>query len=451
MRVTPFILLGACALASAQPLPELYRSAALADPAVVGAQAQVRAAEHRLVQAKSAFGPTVVATYSRTETRYDEAPDFETRPFASKQAAVQLTQPVYRPTLHSGLQGAEAGLAQAQSALEQAQAESMQRFVEACFEVLKARDALSFAQAQRVATAEQLASARRSFAVGTTPVTDVREAEAKADVVAAQLSAAQFDLELRQQTLAELVGQPAAGLLGRGLKVDSLPPVDPASVLDWLSTAMAQSPQVRQAQRAYEVADSEVSRAGQGHAPTADFTASYTMSSDTGTVTSFFPRRGNSKQVGVNVNIPLFASGATQAKVMEAMASRDKAQSDIDSARRTVTLAVRQNFTAVLSAISQARGLEAAVKSAELALRANRRGYEVGMKVNAEVLESQTKLFEARRDLSKARYDAWVNYVKLAALAGRLGEGDLQHLDSQLVEQAPPVVRDTQRAKGGQP
>ncbi|HET7862981.1 MAG TPA: TolC family protein, partial [Burkholderiaceae bacterium] len=228
MRVIPFVLLGACALASAQPLPELYRSAAQADPAVAGAQAQVRAAEHRLVQARAAFGPTVVATYSRTETRYDEAPDFQIRPFAAKQAALQLTQPVFRPTLHPGLEGAEAQLAQSQGALEQAQAEAMQRFVEACFEVLKARDALTFVQAQKLATAEQLASARRSFAVGTTPVTDVREAEAKADVVAAQLSAAQFDLELRQQTLAELVGQPAPGLLGRGLRVDSLPPVDPA-------------------------------------------------------------------------------------------------------------------------------------------------------------------------------------------------------------------------------
>ncbi|HET7863486.1 MAG TPA: hypothetical protein VFL86_03680, partial [Burkholderiaceae bacterium] len=72
-------------------------------------------------------------------------------------------------------------------------------------------------------------------------------------------------------------------------------------------------------------------------------------------------------------------------------------------------------------------------------------------KVNAEVLESQTKLFEARRDLSKARYDAWVNYVKLAALAGRLDEGELQNLDAQLVDQAPAALQDTQRPRGGRP
>jgi outer membrane protein len=205
---------------------------------------------------------------------------------------------------------------------------------------------------------------------------------------------------------------------------------------------------VQQALHAYEVADAEVSKSGRAHAPTADFTASYSMSSESGSITSVFPRRANSRQVGVNINIPLFASGATQAKVLEAMAARDKAQSDIDAARRTVTLGVRQNFSATLSAISQARGLEAAVKSTEIALRANRRGYEVGMKVNAEVLESQTKLFEARRDLSKARYDAWVNFVKLAAISGKLSESDLDQLEGLLVEQSTPAMQDTRRLRG---
>jgi outer membrane protein len=416
---------------------------------LAGAQAQIRAAEQRLVQARAAFGPSVAATFNRSETRYDEAPSFDTRPFASKQAALQLTQPVYRPTLHSAWQGAQAQLAQAQSALDQARADAMQRLVEACFEVLKARDALAFSQAQRAATAEQLASARRSFAVGTSPVTDVREAEAKADIVAAQLTAAQFELELRQQMLAELVGKPVAGLMNRGLRAESLPAVEAPSVLEWLGAGLAQSPQVQQALHAYEVAESEVGKAERAHAPTAEFTASYTMSSETGSITSILPRRYNSRQVGVNVNVPLFASGATQAKVQEAIALRDKAQSDLDAARRTVTLGVRQTFSATLSAISQARGLEAAVRSTELALRANRRGYEVGMKVNAEVLESQTKLFEARRDLSKARYDAWVNFVKLAAISGKAAETDLDLIEGLLVEQAA-AVPDSRQPRGAQ-
>ena len=370
------------------------------------------------------------------------------RPFASKQALVQLTQPVLRTALFPALQGSEAALAQAHSAFDQARFDSMQRFVEACFEVLKARDALEFSQAERVSTVEQLAAARRAFTVGTAPIVDVREAEAKADTVAAQLSAAQFDLELRQQILAELVGRPVVGLLNRGLRGDSLPTIDAASVFEWLGWALAQSAQVRQSLRALEVAEAEVRRAEQAHAPTVDLTASYNAYKETASVTTLVPRRADSAQFGFNVNIPLFASGATQARVLEQLAVRDKAQADVEAARRTASLGVRQYFSATLSAVSQANGLEAAVRSNEVALRANRRGYEVGLKVNAEVLNSQTRLFEARRDLSRARYDAWVNFVKLAAQAGTLTDGELNLLESLLVEQPASALQETRRPGG---
>jgi outer membrane protein len=308
---------------------------------------------------------------------------------------------------------------------------------------------VSFAQAQRAATAEQLASARRTFTVGRAPVTDVREAEAKADTVAAQLAAARFDLDLRQQILAELVGRPVTGLLERGLRESSLPSVEGSQTSDWLVAAWAGNLQVQQAQRALEIAQYDVTRAERAHAPTVDLTSSYGTSADTGTATTLVPRRAHTGQVGVNVNIPLFASGATQSRVREAVAARDKAQGDLEAARRSASLGIRQNLTATLSAISQARGLEAAVKSNELSLRANRRGYEVGMKVNFEVLESQTRLFEARRDLSKARYDAWVNYVRLAAVTGTLLESDVAQLDQMLVDEPEATLQDRRPEREG--
>lgn len=421
----------------AQALPDLYRAAFANDPALSAAQAQVRAAEQRVVQAQASFGPTVGVVANKSETRYSEAPDFGMRPFASKQLALQLSQPLLRPALIHSLTQAEAQLEQAQAQLRQAQTESMQRLVESFFDVLKARDALTLLLAQRAATAEQMNAAQRSFKIGTAPVTDVREAEAKADSVAAQLAAAEFELDLRQQMLAELVGQPVAGLMERGLTGERLPTLAAPSVLDWIGGALSQSAQLQQAQQALLVAQAEVDKAWMGHGPTADLTFNYTMSSETGSATSPFPRRADSTAVGLNVNIPLFASGGTHAKVREAMAQRDKAQSDVDTARRNVTLGVRQGFSATLSAASQARGLEAAVKSGETALRANKRGYEVGMRVNAEVLDAQTRLFEARRDLSRARYDAWVSLAKLKAVAGRLVESDLEELDG-LLAQLPP-------------
>jgi outer membrane protein len=429
-------VLAACALAPAraQSLHELYLRALASDPAVAAAQAQVRAADERVFQSRASYGPTAAVTATTNETRYREGPDFELREFRGKQGVLQVTQPLIRPALLFGLEAAQALAAQAQALLDQAHAETAQRLVEAAFEVLKARDTLALAGAQRVAVAEQLAQAQRAFRVGTVPVTDVREAEAKADAVAAQVLAAEVDLELRQQMLAELAG-PAPGLITRGLTGEHLPPLAGASLPEWLVAAVAGSAQLRQAQHALLAVEAEVRKAWQGHMPTLDLTYSHTTNSDTGTITSPFPRRGDAMAVGLSLNIPLFASGATQSKVRETLALRDKAQGEVDAARRSVTLALRQAFAAAMSAIGQARALEAAVRSQELAVQANRRAYEVGMKVNTDVLEAQSKLFEARRDLSRARYDAWTSYVKLKALAARLNDVDIAQLAGLLVEQ----------------
>lgn len=424
-------------LAQAQNLATLYERASAIDPAVLGAQAQLRAVQQRQVQARAGFGPTAALVGSYNDTRYREQPEYDVRRFYAKQGSVQITQPLYRGALFPGLDSAQAQLMQAQAALDQARAESAQRLVEASFELFKARDALELARAQRVATEEQLRLAQRSFKVGTTPIIDVKEAEARAAFVAAQVSAAEFELDLKQQVLAELTGQGAPDLLTRGLDGQRLPALDAAAASGWLATAQDHSTQIQQARQALAAAEAEVNKAWHGHGPTMDLTYNYTHGSDMGTLTSAYPRGGKSSTLGVNLNVPLFASGATHAKVKEAQALRDKAASDVDSARRAVALGVRQSTQATLSAISQAHGLEVAVRSQEAAFQANRRGYEVGMKINAEVLDSQSRVFEARRDLSRARYDAWVGYIRLKAQAGQLDAPDIAALDAVLVPLTP--------------
>jgi outer membrane protein len=168
-----------------------------------------------------------------------------------------------------------------------------------------------------------------------------------------------------------------------------------------------------------------------------DVTGSYGRTNETGSVTSTFARNANVGTVGVQLNVPLFGSGATQARVGEALALQDKARNDVEQARRAATLQVRQYFTATQSTVRQAQGLATAVDSAEVALRANRRGYEVGVKVSGEVLDAQSRLFEAQRDLSRARYDAWLNYMRLQAAVGRLDETGVARLESLLVAQKP--------------
>lgn len=436
-RFLPLLPLIVALPVAAQTLPELADRALAADPAVRATGASLRAAEERLVQARAAYGPTANLTATSTETRYQELPAGQTRPFRADQYAFQVSQPVWRGALYPALQAARSQLEQAGSALLQSRMEAQQRLAEAVLEVFKARDVVVHATALREAYGEQLAAARRGFQVGRAAAPEVREAEARVDNAVAQLLAAEAELDLRQQVLAEVANGPVPALLARAVAPEALPVLPADSVLEWLSQAEAESPQLRQARLAVDAAQAETRKVSLAHAPTVDINYNYTHSSDTGTATSIFPRRGNSSAIGATLTIPLFASGATQSKVVETLALRDKAASELDLARRTLVIGVRQAFVATLSALSQAKALATAERSQALSVRANQRGFEVGIKTNADVLEAQGKLFEARRDLSRARHDAWAGYFRLRALSGQLGEADWQALDAQLVAHRP--------------
>ena len=81
------------------------------------------------------------------------------------------------------------------------------RLVQAYFDVLAAQDTLAFVRALKAATGEQLASAKRNFEVGTTTITDTREAQARYDLVTAQEIAADNDLRVKRLALDSLVGK----------------------------------------------------------------------------------------------------------------------------------------------------------------------------------------------------------------------------------------------------
>jgi outer membrane protein len=419
----------------AQPLLELYRAATTADPTAASARAQHEAALHRVDQARAAFGVTANVTLNNGHSQYVEPSNVVTpdpRTFNSRQATLQFSQPLYKPVLRPQLQQAKAQSEQARLQSEQTRFEFMLRFVESAFDMLKARDALRYLRVEQESTALQMAQAKRSFTVGTVSVTDVRDAQARADAVAAQVTAAEYDLALRHQVFLDLVGRQTPELLALGLETGALPSLDASSLPGWVSDAHIASPALLQAQWALEAARQETIKANMAHAPTLDANYSYTKTWDTGSVTSAQQRLSKQIQMGVTLNVPLFASGATLSKQRESLALQDKAQADLESARRTLAVNIRQSFSAAQSSISQARGLVTAVQSQTVAVRANQRAYQVGMKVNSEVLAAQAKLSEAQRDLSRARYDAWLAYFKLKGAAGQLDEYDLSHLDGLL-------------------
>jgi len=130
--------------------------------------------------------------------------------------------------------------------------------------------------------------------------------------------------------------------------------------------------------------------------------------------------------VALELNWAVFTGGATQNKIAEALALQDKAQADLDGAQRGVTQSVRNAYFGVESGLGQVRALQAAEASSQSALDANKLGYDVGVRINIDVLNAQTALFQTKADLAKARYGVALGALKLQQAVGSLTLQSLQ-------------------------
>jgi outer membrane protein len=116
----------------------------------------------------------------------------------------------------------------------------------------------------------------------------------------------------------------------------------------------------------------------------------------------------------------------------EAVAKKEKARADLDNARRTATLGARQAYLGVNAGLAQVKALEAGVASSKLAVESNKLGYEVGVRINIDVLNAQSQLYDTQQKLAKARLDTLIAQLNLKSSAGTLTADDLAAINALL-------------------
>ncbi len=436
LPLTAAVVLAFASHAQAQSLVEMYEAARGYDAGFISAKAQFEANLAKANQTLGGILPNIALAASATRTKFEFRPDTSPTPATSKLygtgvAAVTLSQPVYRPSAWAAYRQGGHLLEQAAAQFEAAEQDLLVRVSQAYFDVLTSEDNLQLVQAQKKAVGEQLASAKRNFEVGTATITGVRDAQARFDLTNAQEIAAENDLRIKRLALDLAVG--LSNTQPKRLANNKLIDTPSEDVTTWVSQSEVASPAVRQAKLGLEVASLEVDKANSGHKPTIDAQLSYSgVRNDGGSSTLQGSSRVFNPSAALVLNVPLFAGFSTMYRVRETVALADKARSDFENARRTTAQATRTAYFGLVAGLSQVKAYEAAEASSQSALDANKLGYSVGVNINIDVLNSQSQLYQTKRDLAKARYDVLVSNLKLRQAAGTLTPADLQPINALL-------------------
>lgn len=418
--------------AFAYDLISAYRDALTYDAQYAAARANRDAGLEKAPQGLAGLLPNLAVSANSTwnaqdsTLRQDGAAPVNLR-FNSNGWTAQLTQPLFRWQNWIAYRQGELGAAAAELQLANARQDLALRVAQAYFDVLLAQETLETAQTQLQAIAEQLESAKRSFELGTATITDAHEAQARHDLTQAQKIAAESDLLIKQHTLRMLLGKDISMLqaLQRGIRLTRPQPDD---VQQWISQAESGNFGVQLGENALETADREAEKQRAGHLPTLDFVATRGYNAQGSTLNIGTVRPGsdtNTTTFGVQAAIPIYSGGSTASKTREAVALREKALAELDNARRTAALNAKQAYLGVSSGLSQIQAYEAALVSSQASLEANKLSYQVGIRVNIDVLNAQSQLYDTRQKLTKAKLDTLIAQLKLKASIGALAEEDL--------------------------
>jgi outer membrane protein len=409
----------------------IYRDALEHDAQYAAARAAHMAAQEKLPQGRAGLLPTISLSglLRRQLIDTNRGPEVTND---RRGLTITATQPLFRMENFIAYQQSKIQVMQADSQFIIAAQELILRVAQAYFDVLITQFDLSVVEDQKKAIDHQLKQAKASFEAGISTIVDTYEAQARFDLTVSQEIVAKNALEVNKRKLEKITGSFPDNLARLHEPDPDLFTLKYTNMDNWLTVAEQNSLAVRVQQSVYEIAKKEVERAKAGHYPTLDLVALY---SDQKGVGGSITGRGidlTSKEIGIELNVPIFSGFAVQSRVREALANQDRVLQDMNNTRRDTALQVSQQYLNATNGLALVKAQIQAVRSSQSQFESTKVGQEVGVRNEADVLNARGLYSVAQRDLGRAYYNLLMSRLRLEAAAGELDEEDLVQINDTL-------------------
>lgn len=438
--ITSLIIGFACATGStfvmADDLRTVYEQAKQNDPVVLKAKANYLASQEDVVQARSRLLPSLggSATIKHSEgDGYNDDGFIETTDTENVSYGLSLSMELYHHDTWLRMDNAKKSAHQTEVLYNTAKQELIIRVTEAYFNVLKAKDDLEFAIAEKKAIERQLEQTKERYKVGLIAVTNVHEAQAQYDNAITSEIRAENNVFNAEEALRVITNVYPKELSVLNTERFSASRPSPDTANEWQQMAEAKSLDLIAQKISVDIAKENINIARSGHYPTLDLSASYGNSKSKVESVQFDGL--DSQSVGVTLTVPIYSGGAVSSSVRQAQSRYVAASQDLAQTHRNVVRSARNSYNTVIAAVSAINSLERSVVSAESALKATEAGFEVGTRTIVDVLNSTTNLYNAKRNLSSTRYDYIQSILALKRAAGTISEKDLDDINAGLKAQ----------------
>lgn len=421
---------------AAHSLPDIVRLAKENDPKYRAAQADTKASEQVVDQARAGFLPTIRADFEKTSDRQtilsSNNPIFGSgfSTYPTDNHTLSVTQPIFRLDVIERMRQAHAIVRQAQYTRLAAEQDLLQRTASAYLAVLAATDSVELARSEKDSLRRQLDLAEGRLKGGLGTVTSLYDVSARHTVAEARQIEAENKLADAKQALREITSVDV-DKFQRLRDVGSLKLPVPADVGEWVAKAVEQNLPLRARNEAITVALQEVRRQRAGHVPTLNLVGSR---NDKKAGSTLFGGGSHvlTSELTLRLSVPIFEGGLTSAVTAEAAYRYQKTLEEREQEMRSVERQARAAFQAVVSGVSLVRALQQSARSQQSAVEAREVGARTGVYTVLQVLDAQRELYLVRRDYAQARYDYLLNTLRLKQVVGTLSEQDIGEVHAAL-------------------
>ena len=415
--------------AHGEDLAQVYVLSKDSDPKYKAGRFEFEAVGYSEPQALAGLLPTLVLESTQSDSRQRIVSSANAvygsglSKYPTRNLTLTLTQPIFKLSAWLGYEQAKSKVKQAAANFGAIEQDLMLRTATAYLNVLAARDALGFAEAERDAIKRQLDLVQQKFSSGLVARVGLFDAKARYELKEADIVAAQNDLDDKLQALREMTGKTVARL--KPLREDiPLQQPDPPDMDRWIESGLQQNLMLLARRYTVEVAQGEVSRQRAGHAPVVDLVVTQNSKVTGG---SLFGGGSNvdTGDVMVRYTVPIYSGGATSALTGEAAKRYQGSLEDLERDARQVERQIRAAYQGVTGGIVRVKALAQGVVSSLSARELKLEGFKSGLETIIQVLDAERDLYAAKRDSAKARYEYLLNHLRLKQGVGTLSDEDL--------------------------
>lgn len=414
-------------------LSGLYQRARSHDPVWAAATAARDAGREYEAIGRAGLLPSISGLVESTRTGIDRQPISPASPqesyrYPSHGRTLRLTQPLLDLSRIAGYREGATRALLADVVYADAGQDLVLRVSEAYFNHLLARDSLELATAQKEATAAQKTQAEHLYKAGVATVTDVEESSARYQIAEAQELAASNALALRRRELMRIVGPLREDEFGQSVGSFQVSLPEPNSLDTWLAAAREQNLRISAQKIQVDISGLQVDQQRAGHLPSVALVGNYSKTDRA----SYNVGEQDSSSLSVQVTIPIFEGGRVSAVSRQAVANREKAMQELESARREAEIKTSQAFLEVVGGVARIAAYEQALKSSQITLEGMEAGQRAGLRTNSDVLNALQQVYTVRRDLQRERYAYLMNRLQLKAAVGALASEELGLIDEMV-------------------